>query len=400
MRRGQVTLVADREVRERVRSRTFKVVTAVLLLASLAGVVIPALVSDDGPARSAVAVSGGPPGLPEALVAAGRARDRDVTVQRLDAAAAAREGRSGDVDAAVIGRGATAPARVVVREELSDGLRAVIAEGLALSRVSDALGRAGTPPARVSALTRPPAIDLESAEGPGPSGGAIGLGILVSVVLYATLLFAGTLVASGVAEEKASRVSEVLLASLRPSELLAGKVIGIGAVCLGQLAVAAVPALVVALAVNRVDLPGGTASAVAAGLLWFVAGYALYSAAYGALGALVGRQQEVGQATAPLSLLLLVGYLGAAFAPGDPDAVWVQIGSWLPPFAPMMMPLRVAAGTVGWGEVVLALLLTLVASAGLIALGARVYRTGMTRGGPRIAFREAVRQAVSRTAPS
>lgn len=131
------------------------------------------------------------------------------------------------------------------------------------------------------------------------------------------------------------------------------------------------------------------------GLVWFVVGYALYSAVYGALGALVGRQQEVGQVTAFPAALLLLGYLAATVIPGDPEATWVQVGSILPPFAPVMMPMRVATGGVPAGEMALALVLTVATAIGAIALGARVYRGGITRTGPRMSLREALRPRLS-----
>jgi ABC-2 type transport system permease protein len=244
----------------------------------------------------------------------------------------------------------------------------------------------------VAEVVAPPDLDVR-AEGAraGVSGGDLAVGFIVALVLYMALLFSGILVATGVAEEKATRVSEVLLASLRPAELLLGKVVGIGIVSMAQLAAVAAPALVAALALDAVDVPDATAGTILWGLVWFLAGYALYGAAYGALGALVGRQQEVGQATAPLALLLVVGYLGSTFAAGDLEAWWVRPLSLLPPFAPMMMPMRVAGDAASTSEVLGALALTLAAAAALIVLGARVYRVGITRSGPRIRLGEALR---------
>jgi ABC-2 type transport system permease protein len=383
-------LVAGRELRERVRTRTFRITTLVLVLAALAGVIVPALVGDEGPPRSTVAVAGGPASLPETLRAAGAAQDRTVDVRRVGAAEAERQAASGDVDAAVIA-GQTGPVRVLVEDELSDDLRGIIAQAIAGARVSDALARSGLPPREVAQVVAPPDLEVEPrGERADVDGGDLAVGFIVSLVLYLALLFSGIIVATGVAEEKSTRVSEVLLASLRPSELLLGKVAGIGLVSLGQLAAVAAPALSAALALDAVDVPAATTATILWGLVWFLAGYALYGAAYGALGALVGRQQEVGQATAPLALLLVCGYLASNFSAGDLESWWVRPLSLLPPFAPMMMPMRIAGDAVSTGEVLAALALTLASAAVLIALGARVYRTGITRTGPRIRLREAL----------
>jgi ABC-2 type transport system permease protein len=395
IRGPMVRLVAEREMRERLRSKVFRISTVILLVASLALVLIPSVIGDDGPDRQTVALSGGPAGLGDALTAAAAAQGRQLTVRPEDAAAAERDGASGDVDAGVVVSGDGAAVRVVVEKELSESLRATIAQGLGAARVSEALADAGVPPGRIDELGRPPQVTVSEANPDEFQGGDVGVGYIVAVVLYVTLLLAGAVVAGGVAEEKTSRVSEVLLASLRPSELLIGKVVGIGVTTLAQLAAAALPALIAALALDLAELPDATGAVVAWGLVWFVVGYALYSAVYGALGALVGRQQEVGQVTAFPAGLLLLGYLATAVIPGDPDAAWVQIGSILPPFAPVMMPMRVATGGVPAGEMALALVLTVAAAIGAIAYGSRVYRGGITRTGPRLSLREALHPRVS-----
>ena len=391
MDRRRIGLVAGREMRELARSRGVRWVTAILVVGALAAVLVPTLVGDDGPARSAVAVAEGPAGLGEALVAAGRAQDRQIEVRRMAPAAADRAAADGDVDAAVADPGLGRPVRVTVDDELSDELRLVIVQAVASARVTSALEGAGVPAGRAAEVVAPPQLEVGArGERAGVSDGDVTVGIIVAVVLYVALLLAGTIVATGIAEEKATRVSEVLLATLRPSELLIGKVIGIGVVAIGQLALVAAPALIAALALDQVELPDATGSTVAVGLLWFLVGYVLYSFAYGGLGALVARQNEVGSVTSPLAILLLVGYLCGTFAAAEPDAGSVQVLSLLPPLAPMMMPVRVATDSVGVGEMLLALALALAASAALVAFGARVYRTGITRSGPRVSLREAL----------
>ncbi len=298
MRWPMIRLVAGREIRERMRTRTFMVTTLVLLVASLLAVIIPLFVGDDGPERRTIALAAqGTPGLDGALEAGARAQGTELRIRDEDAATAERLGGSGEVDAGVIvDPGATATV-VVVEKELSDGLRAVIAQGLATARVTGALADAGVPPGRIDEAVSPPALEVREADPDDFTGGDLAVGYIVAVVLYLALLFSGAILASGVAEEKTSRVSEVLLASLRPVELLLGKVIGIGATTLIQLGSAAIPALIAAVALDVAELPAATGEVVAWAVVWFVAGYALYAAVYGALGSLVGRQQEVGQVT-------------------------------------------------------------------------------------------------------
>lgn len=392
MRWPMIRLVAGRELRERMRTKTFMITTLVLLVASLLGVIIPAFVSDDGPERQTIALAAtGTPGLDDALSAAAGAQDRELVIRDVDAAAAARLGASGEVDAGVIVDPGARATRVVVENELSDRLRATISGGLSAWAVTAALQDADVPQARIEAVTSPPPLEVREADPDEFTGGDLAVGYIAAVVLYLALLFSGAILASGVAEEKTSRVSEVLLASLRPVELLLGKVIGIGATTLAQLVAAAIPALVAAVALDVAELPAATGEVVAWAVVWFVAGYALYAAVYGALGSLVGRQQEVGQVTGLPAALLLVGYLGATFVPGDPDSGLVVLGSILPPFAPMMMPMRVAAGGVPAGEMALALVLTAASAVAAVWFGARVYRGGIVRTGARTKVRDALR---------
>ncbi len=384
-------LVAEREIRERIRTKSFAVITGILLLAGLAAVIVPTLVGDDGPDTATVAVVGAPAGLGDAITAAGRAQELEITVRDASGPAARAQVDDEEADAALIDRGVGGRSTILVREDLDPALRAAVLQALAQTRLGAGLAEAGVPPGRVEALIGAPDVAVEVTAPGGPSGAEVGVGILMAVLLYVALLFAGTLVATGVAEEKTSRVSEVLLSSLRPIDLLVGKVGGIGLVSLGQLLVAAVPAVVVALVIGAADVPDATVPAIIGGVVWFVAGYALYASAYGALGALVGRQQEVGQVTAPLALLLLAGYLAAAvFGAGDPEGTLIQVLSFIPPFAPLVMPLRIATDTVSAGAVAVSLALTLATAAAVLAFGARVYRGGITRTGARTSVRQAL----------
>ncbi len=384
-------LVAEREIRERLRSKSFAVITGILLLAALAAVIVPTLAGDAGPEKATIAVAGAPAGLGDAITAAGRAQDLEITVRDVAEAAARAQVDDEEADAALIDRGAGGRSTILVRDELDPALQAAVLQALARTRLSAGLAEAGLPPGRVEALIGAPEVAVEATAPGGPRGAEVGIGILMAVLLYVALVFAGTLVATGVAEEKTSRVSEVLLSSLRPIDLLVGKVGGIGLVSLGQLLVAAVPAVVVALVTDAADVPDATVPTIIGGVAWFVAGYALYASAYGALGALVGRQQEVGQVTAPLALLLLAGYLAAAvLGSGDPEGTLVQVLSFIPPFAPLVMPLRIATDTVSVGAVALSLALTLATAAAVLAFGARVYRGGITRTGARTSVRQAL----------
>ena len=390
-------LVAGRELVERSRAKSFRLVTALLVLIGIGLVVIPSLVggSDD---RTELAVVGpAPPGLETSLTRAARAVGLDLRVERRqDEAAAARAVRDGDLDAALVGAAGEDRARVLVDEELEPELRAVISESVAVTRLRAGLLEAGVAPERADRLLAGAPIAVRTLDPDAadePTGAEIGLGVIAAVLLYVALLLTGIQVASAVAEDKTGRIVEVLLASLRPGQILFGKVIGIGLLGLGQLLALGIPLLVGALAFDSLDLPGATGSLVLATIAWFVVGFALYAAAFGALGALVARQEEVGQAVSPLSMLLLAGYLLTVVGGGDQfDSPIIRTLTILPPFAPMTMPMRIAIGSAEPWEIALSFALAIAAAGALMVLGGRVYRRGIVRSGPRMSLRAALRR--------
>ena len=390
-------LVAGRELVERSRAKSFRLVTALLVVIGIGLVVVPSLVggSDD---RTELAVVGpAPPGLEVSLTRAARAVGLELQVERReDEAAAARSVREGDLDAALVGAADEDRARVLVDEELEPELRAVISESVAATRLRAGLVEAGVAPERADRLLAGAPIAVRTLDpdaGDEPTDAEIGLGVIAAVLLYVALLLTGVQVAGAVAEDKTGRIVEVLLASLRPGQILFGKVIGIGALGLGQLLALGIPLLVGALAFDALELPGATGTLVLATVAWFVVGYALYSAAFGALGALVARQEEVGQAVSPLSMLLLAGYLLTVVGGGDQfDSSLIRTLTILPPFAPMTMPMRIAIGSAEPWEIALSFAMAIAAAALLIALGGRVYRRGIVRSGPRMTLRAALRR--------
>jgi ABC-2 type transport system permease protein len=217
------------------------------------------------------------------------------------------------------------------------------------------------------------------------------VGYLITVALYVALLVGGNQVAQGVAVEKSSRIAEVLLGTIQAPQLMAGKIIGIGLLVGGQLLALATPIVVGALVTTSVDLPDDLASDVAVGLMWFVLGFALYSAAYAALGALVDRLEELQSATTPLTMLLVAGYLVSITLSGRLDDPLAVAASLFPLTAPLVMPLRWAAGSASLAELVLAVVLTALTAVLLIRTGGVVYRRAIIRGGRRLRLREVLR---------
>ena len=193
-------------------------------------------------------------------------------------------------------------------------------------------------------------------------------------------------------EEKATRIVEILLATIRPSQLLAGKVLGIGLVGLLQISIVAAATLVVVSLTHAVSIPALSVPSILGDVAWFLLGYLFYATAFAALAATVSRQEEVGSATAPMGFFLLGGYLMVFFVVlPHPDSTLSTILSVLPPFTPILMPVRIATGAATAGQVVLAVVLLLVAIVGLARLAGRVYANSILRVGKRVRLGDAFR---------
>ena len=139
------------------------------------------------------------------------------------------------------------------------------------------------------------------------------------------------------------------------------------------------------------SIPGLSVVSILGDLVWFLIGFLFYATAYASVAALVSRQEEVSGAIAPISLLLVGGYLLVFVTLPDPGSMRSTILSLLPPFAPVLMSIRMATGDVPVWQVGLAMALTLASILGLTWLAGRIYANAALRLGARVSFRDALR---------
>jgi ABC-2 type transport system permease protein len=225
---------------------------------------------------------------------------------------------------------------------------------------------------------------------------------IVGILLYMTILMYGQNVLRGVIEEKQSRVAEVVVSSVRPTTLLAGKVLGVGAVGLTQMAIWLLATVVMmryrvplmgafGLQAAPMPMPTVTVGQVAILLVFFLLGYTLYSALFAAVGAMVSSEQEAQQAQMPVVLMLVVSIMFLQPVLLEPDGELAHTLGLIPVSSPIMMPLRMSTVDVAPWEIGLSLL-TLVAGCYLaVYFAATVYRTGLLMHGKRVTFREVFR---------
>jgi ABC-2 type transport system permease protein len=233
--------------------------------------------------------------------------------------------------------------------------------------------------------------------------------VLVSTVLVVMIFMAiisyGMWVAMSVAEEKGSRVMELMLNATTPLQMLTGKVIGNGAAGLtqygavllagvgGTIAQGPIRSALLGSSGEGSTFSGLTPTILAAFLVLFLLGFLLYSLLYAALGSLVSRQEDVQSATSPLMMIVLVGYFAATLGTEVLGQMGMAIMSQIPFFSPYVMLRRVAEGTVAPWEFGLCVVLLLAACGAALFFAARIYSAGVLLYGQRVGLREVMKAA-------
>ncbi|MEV4143955.1 ABC transporter permease [Amycolatopsis sp. NPDC049691] len=392
-----VGLVASREITTRVRSKAFRVATVVMLLLIVVGIVLLKLLSGGSGADAKVGFTAATAGFSAPLKASGQAVGENIeTSQVADEAAGRAKLADGSLDALLTGDGKSV--HVQVKKDLDGKLANVlqlVARQVALDQQITALG--GNPAQFQSAVASAKFVEDPPLEEPYPYNGAqLGLGIAAGILIYLSLMINGQSVAQGVVEEKTSRVVELLLSTIKPWQLMAGKVLGIGVVGLIQMLVIGVGGLVTVTATGALpDLSLSSAVGTVVWLIvWYLLGFFMYSIVFAALGALVSRQEDVGGATMPALMFVIAGYvIGISVLPSNPGSTFVEVLSVIPVFAPTLMPIRLAMGGVPVWEAALSVLLVVLMIPGLIWLAARIYRNAVMRTGAKVKLRDALRAA-------
>jgi ABC-2 type transport system permease protein len=371
-----IRLTARRELVERTRrDRSFLISTLVTLAILLAIIFVPKLLGSDDPKEFDVGLVG----------AASQPIGQVLTAQ----AEAAGTVRDGKLDLAVIdGR------ELVAKAEPDEQLSLLVQAASRAARAQQTLQSAGVDQGEIQAALAPPPLPVRSLEPVDEDVRSKRAIATVAVfLLYGQLIGYCFAVAMGVVEEKSTRVVEVLLAAVRPVQLLAGKIIGVGLVGLIQLSIIGAIGLAVAVASNTITLPPDATGTIGSVLLWFLLGYAFYSSMFAVAGAIVSRQEELQNTATPLNLLMIASFFIAfsSSVSGGGDTTLAKVSSFLPPVAPLIMPLRIAGGNAAPWEIALSLAIMLVSIVAVVLLAARLYEGAILRTGARVKLSDAWR---------
>ena len=343
-------LVAAREIKVKLRDKTFLFSTVFFLLIAVASTVLPAWLNG-GP--DTVAVS------PAAAASADALRQSGVTVRTVASDAEAEKlVRDGDADAAVVGG-----PRVLALEE--------------------------APGEVVDALSQQPEVRLLK-----PNERDSYLQFIVpfalAFIFFTTSFTFGLQISQSVTEEKATRIVEILVASIPVRAMLAGKVAAMTLLAFGQIAVIALVTFA-GMKIGGVDTGVITLIAPAIGwfLPFFIVGFIMLATLWAGAGALAARQEDLGAVSAPVQMAVMIPFLLALILVENPTAMTIL--SYFPLSAPLAMPIRAFSGELAPWEPFLSLAVLAATAAGLLALGARVYEGSLLRTNGRTSFRTALR---------
>jgi ABC-2 type transport system permease protein len=421
-------LVARRELRERVRSRLYHVSTGLLAVLAVVVSLTPVLIkvvdrgsttsiavvsADDRLAQNSISILNSfitplpPPGQPPAYsfidVPATGSIEGDVADGRYDGALLATRQPDGQI-----------AFQFLVGERIGADRLQVMQVGILAVGVFDWTERNR---GNGTAAWIPPSFQSSQVAGGGAAGQPIGaseyagrriVGVVFVVLIFITLVIYGMWVAAGVVAEKSSRVMELLISAASPTELVIGKVAGIGLAGLIQYVAILLPALVTLLLQDRIaSLMLGSASgvdvsigALTPGLLaayaaYWILGFMLYALIYAAAGSLVSRAEDLQVLALPLSIIAIGGYIQAVMALSGGISSFIRFSSYVPFWSPFVMLTRLTIGRVEPWELALSfgLLAISIPIVGFIAV--RVYSAGVLLYGQRPGARQIVGAIVS-----
>ena len=306
--------------------------------------------------------------------------------EQVDGADEVRAGiRDGDITAGLVDDS-------LYTDEEGDGTFPVlVAQAVVAAETVHRLQEAGLSPdevSRIQSVQPPEQVPVGRVDDQARTGA----GFAVGIVLYLALTFGGSAISNAVAMEKSTRISEVLLAVLRPSQIMVGTVVAVGLTTLSQLLILAVP-VAVAVPLTDIGLPSVASGDLALAVVWFVLGFALYAFLFAASAALVDKITEASTAVLPVTMVLVIGYLLAVtVVMDDPSSMWSVLISMFPFSAPLAMPIRWASGEVPVYQLLLAMVLTAGTAVLLVIVGSSIYRRALLITGRRVKVREVLRR--------
>lgn len=293
-------------------------------------------------------------------------------------------------------------------EAMSPELQSNLQAALQIAKTRSIVDGLNLSEAQIQELNQPVRIDARSIEGAGKSGVASDENessseVINYIVVYAliilfffTLMGTGNMIASEVTTEKSSRIMEILITSVSPLSQMFGKVIGMFLLGLSQIAAFGVVAVINLMLPHNIDtlkemnldLSAIDPMLLVFGLIFYILGYFLYAMLYAAIGSIVSRTEDLGQAIMPITMLSLVAFYIAIFSLSAPNSMLMKVSSYIPFISPTTILVRIGLGDIAVWEILLSLGILVVAILIFGWLAAKIYRTGVLMYGKRPTFKE------------
>jgi ABC-2 type transport system permease protein len=390
-----------REIRERFRSKAYLIASLLTILLVLGLIGLPTLFGSDTDESTVGSIGQGNDEIVATAVELGNANDEPgdppsiaidlvAFADRTEALAALEDG---EVDAVLVeaqemvvetigGFGGSSLATGLQRAAGAVQIQAVIEERG--QEASDIIEILTSDPLEITTLTEGDPAESES---------RTAIAYFGLLLLYMAVLLYGTWILTGVTEEKSNRVVEVLLSSVRPWQILGGKILGIGTLAIAQLLTTIVVAVVALRVTGAFDLPPIGITSVLNLLLWFVIGFLIFAVLFGAAGSLVSRTEDANAVAGPMSLAAVAGFFVSITALNDPDGVVAVVSTFIPLTAPFVVPVRTALMAIPPWQYVVSIVIALAAIGVFTVIAGRIYAGGVLRFGSRVGWREAWRSA-------
>lgn len=392
-------LVTARELRTRGTSRAYLISAGVLLLILTGLIVLPQVLSSQEVSVDVGALGEGSEpvlALAEDIVA-GDVGDRglDFSVTTFADEEAARTALSaGEVELVVV------DGEEILRQGSAgfsgSDVQDAVQEAAAVLVLEDELEGSTTDVEQVAGLLDSAPLTVRTVQGVADAEEDQARSLIAyggMMLLYLAILIYGAWTLQGVTQEKSSRVVEVLLATVKPWQLMAGKIIGLGLLGLAQFALTIGWALLLIRVTDALTLPAIPVDSAITLTVWFVLGFLLYSTLFAIAGALSGNMEDAQTVSFPVSMIAIVGFLVSFQALDDPTGALAQVTTYVPFMAPFVVPIRVAYQEISLLEQVLAAVTTMAVTAGLVWVAARIYAGGALHFVGRLGLRRAWRSA-------
>ncbi len=254
--------------------------------------------------------------------------------------------------------------------------------------------QAGLSDSQIESLMTLPQLSMAETE----SGGADAYiyTYVLLMLLYMSILLYGQFVATSVVTEKSSRAMELLITSAKPNNLIFGKILGTGTAGLTQISIWLLT-IVLFYNINsgfwsQYEIVGHIfnmpVDIMIFTIVFYILGFFMFAAIYGALGSLVSRVEDLNTVSAPVIICVLIGFFGAFAAMAVPDSIVAVIMSYIPVFTPMVMFVRICVSDVSAIGIGISIVLTAVTAIGAGALASKIYRIGVLMYGQRPSIKE------------